>query len=501
MRVVQVVQGFPPESLGGTETYAAQISAALYARGHEVRVFTRSNDTRRAEFSIDTVTRDGLPITRVNNTFRRLENFTQSYDNPEISGRFAAFLDAVTPDIVHIHHLMYLSTGCVQEATRRGIPVVMTLHDYWLICQRGRFLKPDLSLCPGQTDDGCARCFAYLLAGKLTPVYQRFKPVPGTYLWARDLLRWAHAKYAAVRPAPPQARAQINQRMQHIRELCQHVSLFLAPSRFLREQFIAFGIPPEKIIFSQCGLPPLVENDHEIHGCHSDARGNPSFRASEQGRARPGIQSPPLDSGFRRNDDRPLSGGITETPRSQIDSSRRLIFGYIGVVDPVKGIHHLVEAFEPLANAELRIYGGETDYAPYPDRGEFLAQLRRSPHIRMMGRYEHQELGRILGEIDVVVVPSIWYENAPLVIREAFLAKKPVVTAALGGMPEWIQEGVNGLLFRPRDVTDLRRTLERFISDPALVEKLSRQFPKVQSIVADAEAIEGHYRSLIEKRR
>ena len=116
-----------------------------------------------------------------------------------------------------------------------------------------------------------------------------------------------------------------------------------------------------------------------------------------------------------------------------------------------------------------------------------------------MGRYEHHEVGRILGEVNVVVVPLIWYENAPLVIREAFLAKKPVVTATFGGMREWIQDGVNGLLFRPRDVRDLRRTLERFITDPSLLEKLSQHFPPVQSIAADAEAIEGYYRKLIDQ--
>ena len=451
MRIVQVVQGFPPESLGGTETYAAQLSSALRMRGHEVYVFTRSNNTDRSEYALDAIVRDGLSITRVNNTFRLLADFTQSYDNPRVSQHFGTFLDRVSPDIVHIHHLMYLSTGCVQEAIRRDIPVVMTLHDYWLICQRGRFLKPDLSLCPGQTDDGCARCFAHLLAGKLTPVYQRFKPAPGTRLWLRDLLRWAHAKYVATYPAPLHAREQINRRMQHIRELCQQVSLFLSPSRFLREQFLAFGIPPEKIIFSECGLPPVI----------------------------------------------PVEAGMTNAKPNH----QRLIFGYIGVVDPVKGIHHLVEAFEPLSTAELRIYGGEADYAPYPDRRQFLAQLRRSPQIRMMGRYEHRDIGRILGEVDVVVVPSIWYENAPLVIREAFLAKKPVVTAAFGGMPEWIQDNRNGLLFRPRDVADLRRTLARFIAEPSLVVQLSRNFPAVQSITADAEAIEGHYWSLLGRER
>lgn len=447
MRIVQVVQGVPPESWGGTETYALQLSSALAQRGHDVQVFARIADPNRTEYAVDAVVRNGLPVTRVNNTFTRLDSFARSYLNSEIAQRFGTFLDTFSPDVVHFHHLMYLSTTCIQEAARRGLPVVMTLHDYWLVCQSGRFLKPDLSLCPGQTDDGCARCFAHLLAGKLVPVFQRLKPTPGKHLWIRDRLRRFYAKYVAARPPSVQAQQQVHQRMTHVREICQDVSLFLAPSRFLREQFLAFGLPAEKIIFAECGLPPLE-----------------------------------------------VKNGKKRLPSSP------LVFGYIGVVDAVKGIHLLVEAFAPLTGAELRIYGGEADYAPYPDRGRFLAQLRRSPHIRLMGRYDNHEVGRILAEVDVVVVPSIWYENAPLVIREAFLARKPVVTAAFGGMQEWVQDGVNGLLFRGRDVADLRRTLEKFIADPTLVHTLSGNFPLVQSIVADAHALEERYLTLLEKR-
>jgi glycosyltransferase involved in cell wall biosynthesis len=231
--------------------------------------------------------------------------------------------------------------------------------------------------------------------------------------------------------------------MAHVREVCQDVSLFLAPSRFLREQFLAFGIPQDKISFSECGLPPL----------HVPAE-------------------------------------VTERTASSP------VFGYIGVVDPVKGVHLLVEAFAPLSGAELRIYGGEADYAPYPDRNRFLAQLRGSSHIRMMGRYENHELGRILAEVDVVVVPSIWYENAPLVIREAFLARKPVITARFGGMQEWVQDEINGLLFQPRDVEDLRRTIGRCIAEPDLVQRLSRHFPPVKSIDEDAREMETRYVAL-----
>jgi len=446
MRIVQVVQGMPPESLGGTETYVAHLSRALTFRGHEVNVFSRIADPAQTEYAIDVVARDGVTVTRINNTFGHLNGFAQSYLNVEVARRFGAFLDSCIPDVVHFHHLMYLSTSCIQEATRRGIPVVMTLHDYWLICQRGRFLKPDLSQCPGQTAEGCAGCFAHLLNNKLAPVYQRLESALSKRLWLRDRLRRFHGQYIAARPSAPHALQQIHQRMAHVREICQQVSLFLAPSRFLRDQFLAFGIPTEKIVFAECGLPPLE---------------------------------------------------ITAPEKRQAASP--LVFGYIGVVDPVKGVHLLVEAFHPLSGAELRIYGGETDYAPYPDRGRFLTQLRSSPHIRLMGRYDNREVGRILSEVDVVVAPSIWYENAPLVIREAFLARKPVITAAFGGMQEWVQDEINGLLFLQRDVEDLRGKLARFIADPDLVRRLSQSFPAVKSITENAQEMEERYRALLGK--
>jgi glycosyltransferase involved in cell wall biosynthesis len=447
MRIAQVVHGLPPEYLGGTETYVAHLARAFAQKGHEVSVFSRVADATRAEYAVDTIMRDGCSVTRLNNTFTRLHDFSHSYLNSEIARRFGAFLDTHRPQVVHFHHLMYLSTSCITEAVQRDIPVVMTLHDYWLICQRGRFLKPDLAVCEGQTDAGCAQCFAHLLNRGLAPIYQRFKPALGKRSWMRDVLRRLHGTYVAVRSPSTQAAQRIRQRMDHVRAMCQHISLFLAPSQFLREQFLVFGIPSEKIVFAECGLP----------------------------------EQPDMPNGRQMN-------------------PQRLIFGYIGVVDPVKGIHLLVEAFAPLRNAELRIYGGEADYAPYPDRKQFLTHLQQSPHIRMMGRYENQEVGRILREVDVVVAPSIWYENAPLVIREAFLAGKPVVTAAFGGMQEWVRDGVNGLLFQPRDVLDLRKILERFINDPDLVHRLSKYFPAVQSIVADAQALEERYGVLLKKR-
>jgi len=450
MRIVQVVNGLPPEYLGGTETYAAALAQELAGQGHTVSVFARRENTRRPEYAVETTTVEQAEVTRINNTQRQSTSFADSYRNDTVAARFGEVLDRFQPDIVHFQHLVYLSTTCVREAVQRQIPVVMTLHDYWLICQRGRFLKPDLSVCPGQTDTGCAQCFHHLLDTKMSVLYRWLKPLLGQQSWLREQARRWYGKRAGSQPVSLAARQQVQARMSHIRALCESVSLFLAPSRFLREQFVAFGIPPEKILFHECGL-------------QTDA--------------------------------------VRPAPRALIPQKnggkQPLVFGYIGVVDPVKGVHLLVEAFQTLPQAELHIYGGEAAYAPYPDEKRFRSRLANSPRIRCMGRYEQPELGRILAEVDVVVVPSIWYENAPLVIREAFLAHTPVITADFGGMREWVTDGVNGLLFQPRNIDDLRQKMMRFITEPDLVARLSRAFPAVRSIRADAALLEQHYRRLL----
>ncbi len=450
MRIVQVVHGLPPEYLGGTETYAAALTQELARQGHAVSVFARRADPEQAEYRVETTRAESVEITRVNNTLRESKTFPESYENENIATCFGQMLDRFKPDIVHFQHLMYLSTTCVHEAVRRQIPVVMTLHDYWLICQRGRFLKPDLSVCPGQTDTGCAQCFHHVLDRNISTVHHWLKPLLSRQPWLRERARRWYGKRAGSQSVSLAAQQQIQARMSHIRALCASVSLFLAPSRFLREQFVAFGIPPEKILFHECGL-------------QTDA-----------------IQPAPKAPVPRKNRDK-----------------RPLTFGYIGVVDPVKGVHLLVEAFQTLPQAELRIYGGEAAYAPYPDEKGFRSRLANSPRIRCMGRYEQHELSRILAEVDVVVVPSIWYENAPLVIREAFLAHTPVITADFGGMREWVTDGVNGLLFEPRNIDDLRQKMRRFVTEPDLVARLSQAFPAVRSIATDAALLEQHYRRLL----
>ena len=104
--------------------------------------------------------------------------------------------------------------------------------------------------------------------------------------------------------------------------------------------------------------------------------------------------------------------------------------------------------------------------------------------------------GHALASIDVLVVPSIWPENAPLVIQEAFLAGIPVVASRIGGIPEMVTDGKNGLLFTAGDAVALSRTLARLIDEPGLVDPLRDGIPAVRSIEDDVGFARSLYQTL-----
>jgi hypothetical protein len=101
----------------------------------------------------------------------------------------------------------------------------------------------------------------------------------------------------------------------------------------------------------------------------------------------------------------------------------------------------------------------------------------------------------------VLVVPSIWLENAPLTILEAFLAGVPVVCSDLGGMAEMVEDGVSGLRFRPGDAEDLREKLLRLVREPGLLERLRRGIPAVRRIEDDVRELRAHFGRLAQRAR
>jgi glycosyltransferase involved in cell wall biosynthesis len=157
----------------------------------------------------------------------------------------------------------------------------------------------------------------------------------------------------------------------------------------------------------------------------------------------------------------------------------------------------LVEAFGRLTeNARLVIFGAP----PTGDPGVYARSVLAAAtdrRISIPGRVEPARVAAALQSIDVLVVPSLWFENAPLTIREAFAARTPVVASRSGGMAESVRDGVDGLLFTTGSAPDLTAALRRFVREPELLPALSSRTPPIKSVASHARELEEMFRRLL----
>lgn len=394
-RVAFVVHKFPPENLGGTEIYCWSLARELVRSGHHVHIFYPTPDLLPGEERIE---REGINLWRVPLPESRtqenpISQYWHTFRDGEIELAFRRFLAEVQPEVVHFQHVQGVSARLIELAA--GIPRIVTLHDYWYFCANSQLIRPDRSPCDGP-DEGCRSCVDCATE--------------------RADLTW-------MRSLRPLVALPFAYRNHYLRRLASEVDLFIAPSEFLRRQYIRQGFPAERIVVIENGL------DEEKLAPSEDR-----------------IAPPP---------------------------ATRPHFGFLGSLAWQKGIHVLIEAFNTLGDqASLTIYGSETIF---PDYVEELKALATHPNIRFAGPVDPRHVGDVLRQVDCLVVPSLWYENSPLVIQEAFGVGTPVVASRLGALAEKVREGKAGRLFNPGSVEDLAEVLQELSEAPETLAAMARE--------------------------
>jgi glycosyltransferase involved in cell wall biosynthesis len=177
--------------------------------------------------------------------------------------------------------------------------------------------------------------------------------------------------------------------------------------------------------------------------------------------------------------------------------SEHVRLGYIGQFVWKKGVHVIIKALKLLPDAPLtlKLYGNSN---AFPDYSDDLANLAENdPRIHWEGVFPHENISTIFQDLDMIIVPSIWYENSPNVILEAFAHQTPVMASNLGGMAELVKEQVNGLLFKAGDEVDLARQIKKVIENPAMIDQLSQGIEPVKSLEQEIDEIEKVYNSII----
>ena len=448
--VLLVVHGVPPAACGGTETYVADLAQALARRpGVRVTVLAREGDPLRPELAVRRDTRGPVDLVLVNNTYQACRSFEETYRNPALRAAIAPLLDEIRPDVAHVHHLTGLSTELLEEFAARGIPIVATLNDYWLICHRGQLLDDRGRRCEGPGAGGCGSCIP--AAALASPSAWR----AGRWMRGIPALRTAAALIERAANAAPSRHRRMEasrDRAAHVREMCSHVDLFLAPSKTLLERYVAFGIPPAKLEWIDQGidLAPFVARPPV-----------------------PGARTGPLRVGF--------AGSLipSKAPDVLLEAVARLPAGSVSL---------------QLVGSAARYHGSDL-YMRTLDRS-----LSRAP-VSALGPVPHARMGERFDRLDVIVVPSIWIENAPFVIREAFASGVPVVASDLGGMAEMVRDGVDGLLFPAGDARGLASQLARLRDEPGLLQALRRGIRPMMSIGDDAAQLVARYQRFGRRQR
>ncbi len=443
MKILFTSNGYPPMETAGVELYTRNL-AGVFSGRHNINVFCRAVERSREEYSVVRETSGGVGVARMVNNLSGVFQPARYYSDERTDGIFEEYLHEISPDVVHVQHLMGLSgtiPGIVREA---GIPLVVTLHDYWFICPRFQLVDESGSPCRGP--EGGLRCASECpnslfsvgaggLFGAGAKFMFKYMP-PGLQRKLKQMVREGAIKELGGKGSASANPVKFTERAGFLKDALLKADEIIAPSGFVRDIFVENGFPPGKITV--------------------------------------------IPHGIRLPDCKPARPG------------RKVRFGYMGSLAPLKGVSFLADAFGRLGGeAELHVYGHGGENHEIIVSG--LKKLAKRDGVFFHGKYSFDKLGDILAGIDVLVIPSLWPETFNIVMREAFACGVPVIASDAGALPEGVADGINGLLFKRADMDDLLGKMRMIVSEPVLIEKFRSNTGPVKDISTHALEIEAIY--------
>lgn len=373
LQILQIAHDHPAYTRGGTEFLAHDLSTALNgATGVRARFLAATTALQRPDDVPGSLGMEGDDHLLRTGRYDRFSMLRQ--DGTDWIAALGRLLNSFRPDIVHLHGLDRIGAE-VLAVLRRLAPqarIVLTLHDYQILCPNDGLMLTvgDGVRCRMAGSDRCRACYPAMPA-------------------AAHLLRKAH-----------------------LMALLSLVDGFVAPSRFLAERFVEWGIDAGRITV----LPNQV----------------------------PRMAHPPRIA--RQRPDR---------------------FAFFGTIAPHKGILPLLAAARLAGDGlALDLHGG-LGHAGDGFRHDFARALEAAPNASHRGTYSREDLPALMAAADWLVMPSIWWENAPLVLLEARAAGLPVICSGIGGMAEMVEHGVTGLHVPPGDPRALSDTMRAAAADRA----------------------------------
>jgi glycosyltransferase involved in cell wall biosynthesis len=448
MRILLVTSFFPPTHTAGTEKRTFGYAKTLLERGHQVQIVCAGiwdEGERYWNGYTDDVYLQ-IPVRRIHVNWNLAPDPNRYlYCNPVVEENLRQWLKQWKPDLVHVTSCLTLSASAIQAVQDSDIPLVVTLTDFWFTCPRVNLLKGDGSLCDNKASAwDCLKCKMWD-----SGVHRRVISILPESV-SETILMLASKSFHLNRLRGLRGLAlNMEERKAYLSRMLQSADCVTAPSAALAG-IIQLAHPSQAI--------QVVYSGHDLSW----------------------IKSMPVKK-----------------------HSKVLRIAYIGQLIEMKGVHTLLSAFcsaNIASQAALTIFGDPNKDPVYFRRLEEIAD-GGNVFVGFKGAFSHEKLGEILSEIDVLVVPSIWHENNPRVIQEAYASGTPVIAAKVAGISEFVQHEVSGLLFERGEIKGLAEQLKRLIEEPRLLERLRAGIPKVRTIDDEVIELEGIYSQLLHDRK
>jgi len=421
-------------------------------------------------------------------------------DEPIVEAIFTKLLTDLRPDVVHFNNIEGFSARCVSLAKQAGARVIYSLHNYHPVCNQVYLLHRDKTICEDfQAGARCVDCLHPPAKAK-----ERFKRQLGYHLhlypeghlfWGpihflqntvKTVLLWAKLARSLVgvwrerRRLRPQAATALpavpTATVPTIPD-----SLLVSPPTPAQQtagQFYATRRVGMVAAINQADVVLAVS----------------SWVATVY--AQMGVETRKLRTLHIGNAIAAVGRQRPPAPRPLATGERPLHLIYLGLASQPKGFPFFLHSLQQLSDAELQRVHLHIYARGAPQFHALIDGLSaRLAGLSVHDGYRHQTLPQLLRDMDVGVVPPIWWDNAPQVVFEMLALGVPVIGARIGGIPDFVHHDENGLLFSPGNSAELLTQLRRVIAEPPLCARLRAGITPMKTLAEHADELESLYRS------
>lgn len=460
-----------PAEIGGVSNYTRPLIQEFRNQGAEVTVLCTSSMLRRYHFfrksGIHELS-DGVfeyfncPILPTN--YSHPENDLR---NRSMEKEIRRFLTSRHFDIIHVHSMVGMPVTLYGLLKETGAKVLTTVHEYWWLCPYRVMVDFNNRICDGPEDfTRCAYCTRrrgyvkndryrvfVLKLGKTFPrldsvLYRLYRILkPARQSSAPVSLEFGQQEVpAGFEPSLADAwKTRLEACIAGL-NLCDRV---IGVSEDVKRILVKYGVEADRILVQHIGSA-IAEKT------------------------------------------------ISHTkPVNPSD----VVFGFIGGVGFYKGVHQLVKAYAGLPAAmkersRLEIFGKYDQSYLDAITEAYLQDKKDAARVTFHGRFSPKDIPVITNQVDISVLPSLCADTAPQTIFESYSAGLPIIAPRVGGFPDFIRDGENGLLYPAGDVDGLRACLAAILEDVSMIGRFRERIPRMKTMPENVQELLQLYGSL-----